>query len=193
MIVTEDVVIIQETPAAGDRNLVQRCIEGNQDAWKELVARYQRLIFSIALRICRDSEVSADIMQQVCLELYQRLDEVRNLASLPGWVATVTRRKSYDYLRSLKPTEPLLDDEGPAAEGDVFCDIERQHTLERSHVVVARTQSPSHRNDVHVRRRPFLRRDCRRTRNSGRKHWSHPHSFSEETEKAAELTPCRSM
>ena len=132
MIVTEDVVIIQETPAAGDRNLVQRCIEGNQDAWKELVARYQRLIFSIALRICRDSEVSADIMQQVCLELYQRLDEVRNLASLPGWVATVTRRKSYDYLRSLKPTEPLLDDEGPAAEGDVFCDIERQHTLERA-------------------------------------------------------------
>ncbi len=91
MIVTEDAVIIQETPAAGDRNLVQRCIEGNQDAWKELVARYQRLIFSIALRICRDSEVSADIMQQVCLELYQRLDEVRNLPSLPGWVATVTR------------------------------------------------------------------------------------------------------
>ena len=134
MIAAEDVVIIRETPAAaGDRNLVQRCIEGDQDAWKQLVARYQRLIFSIALRICRDSEVSADILQQVCLELYQRLDEVRNLASLPGWVATVARRKSYDYLRSLKPTEPLLDDEGgPVDSDDAFCNIERQHTLERA-------------------------------------------------------------
>jgi RNA polymerase sigma factor (sigma-70 family) len=131
MIAAEDVVIIRETPS-GDRNLVQRCIEGDQDAWKQLVARYHRLIYSIALRICRDSEVSADILQQVCLELYQRLDEVRNVASLPGWVATVTRRKSYDYLRSLKPTEPLVDDEGPATQDEVLCNIERQHTLERA-------------------------------------------------------------
>ena len=131
MIAAEDVVIIRETPS-GDRNLVQRCIEGDQDAWKQLVARYHRLIYSIALRICRDSEVSADILQQVCLELYQRLDEVRNVASLPGWVATVTRRKSYDHLRSLKPTEPLVDEEGPATQDEVLCNIDRQHTLERA-------------------------------------------------------------
>src|SRR5678815_2077062 len=115
MIAAEDLLIVRDTPASGDRNLVQRCIEGDQQAWKQLVARYQRLIYSIAWRICRDSEAGADILQQVCLELYQRLDEVRNVASLPAWVATVTRRKSYDHLRSLKPTEPLLDeDEGPA-------------------------------------------------------------------------------
>ena len=108
MIAAEDVVIIRETPAAaGDRNLVQRCIEGDQDAWKQLVARYQRLIFSIALRICRDSEVSADILQQVCLELYQRLDEVRNLASLPGWVGSL-RGRGRTLSRGCEPIELRL-------------------------------------------------------------------------------------
>jgi len=132
MIAAEDLLIVRDTPASGDRNLVQRCIEGDQQAWKQLVARYQRLIYSIAWRICRDSEAGADILQQVCLELYQRLDEVRNVASLPAWVATVTRRKSYDHLRALKPTEPLADFDGPPDEDDILGNIERQHTLERA-------------------------------------------------------------
>jgi len=95
------------------------------------VRRYERLIYSIALRICRDSETAADVLQQVCLELYQRLDEVRNTATLPSWIATVTRRKSCDYWRSCQPAEPLLDD-GSADSEDIFANIERQHTLERA-------------------------------------------------------------
>src|SRR5438874_7739236 len=126
MIVAEDILLLRETtsPPAADRNLVQQCIEGDQDAWKQLVKRYERLIYSIALRICRDNDAAADILQQVCLELYQRLDEVRNVASLPGWVGTVSRRKSFDYLRALRPTEPLMED-GPLDSEDPFGNIER--------------------------------------------------------------------
>ena len=88
--------LVRETADAADVNLIQRCIQGDQQSWKQLVARYERLIYSIALRICRDSEAASDILQQVCLELYQRLDEVRNASSLPAWVATVARRRAYD-------------------------------------------------------------------------------------------------
>ncbi len=127
----EDLLLVHETCDSGDRDLIRRCIEGDQEAWKQLVRRYERLIYSIALRICRDSETAADVLQQVCLELYQRLDEVRNTATLPSWIATVTRRKSCDYWRSYQPAEPMLDD-GPADSEDIFANIERQHTLERA-------------------------------------------------------------
>ena len=127
----EHLLLIRETCDSGDRDLIRRCIEGDQEAWKALVRRYERLIYSIALRICRDSETAADVLQQVCLELYQRLDEVRNTATLPSWIATVTRRKSCDYWRSCQPAEPLLDD-GSADSEDIFANIERQHTLERA-------------------------------------------------------------
>src|SRR5262249_54820565 len=96
-----------------------------------LVTRYQRLIYSIALRICRDSDAAADILQQVCLEMYQRLDEVRNIASLPSWIATVTRRKSFDYMKALKPVVSL-EEEVQVDSSDIFGSIERQHALERA-------------------------------------------------------------
>ena len=131
MMTPEHLLLIRETCDSGDRDLIRRCIEGDQEAWKALVRRYERLIYSIALRICRDSETAADVLQQVCLELYQRLDEVRNIATLPSWIATVTRRKSCDYWRSCEPAEPLLDD-GSADSEDIFANIERQHTLERA-------------------------------------------------------------
>ena len=131
MMTPEDLLLICETSDSADRDLIRRCIEGDQEAWKQLVRRYQRLIYSIALQICRDSETAADVLQQVCLELYQRLDEVRNTTTLPSWIATVTRRKSCDYWRSCQPAEPLLDD-GPADSEDIFANIELQHTLERA-------------------------------------------------------------
>jgi len=66
---SEHLLPIRETCDSGDRDLIRRCIEGDQEAWKQLVRRYERLIYSIALRICRDSETAADVLQQVCLEL----------------------------------------------------------------------------------------------------------------------------
>jgi RNA polymerase sigma factor (sigma-70 family) len=119
--------------SGSDAELVVRCIRGDQRAWEQLVTQYQRLIYSIALAIGRDEEVAADILQQVCLELYQRLDEVRNVESLASWVATVTRRKTYTYLRSKRPTEPFMEDEeNHAVCPDALANIERQHTLERA-------------------------------------------------------------
>jgi RNA polymerase sigma factor (sigma-70 family) len=130
MIAAEDIALITGIRASDDGDLVKRCIEGDQEAWKELVIDYEGLIFSIALRICRDSEAAADILQQVCLELYQRLHEVRNAANLPGWIVTMTRRKSCDYWKARVPTE-VLDDSSVDSE-DIFAGIERQHTLERA-------------------------------------------------------------
>ena len=120
-------------PARSDAELVVRCIRGDQHAWEQLVTQYERLIYSIAMAICRDAEVASDILQQVCLELYQRLDEVRNVESLAAWVATVTRRKAYTHLRSTRLTEPFADDDDDCAVSpDLITNIERQHTLERA-------------------------------------------------------------
>ena len=114
-----------------DAKLVRLCISGDQDAWKQLVARYERLIFSVSIKICRDAEIATDILQQVFMELYQRLPEVKNASSLAAWVATVSRRKTCDHLRTSRPTEPLVED-SVFGGADVFAQIEREHTLERA-------------------------------------------------------------
>jgi len=131
MMVAEDIRLLRETRDATDRRLIHRCIEGDQEAWKELVIRYEGLIFTIAMKICGDEESSADILQQVCLELCQRLDEVRYVASLPSWITSVTQRKSLQYKKSQPSTETLWEN-GAIESQDVFARIERQHTLARA-------------------------------------------------------------
>jgi RNA polymerase sigma factor (sigma-70 family) len=115
-----------------DAQLIDGCVRGEQQAWEQLVVRYQRLIYSVALTLCREPEVAADVFQQVCLELYQRLDEIRKTDSLRPWLVTVARRKAFSYLRSLKPTEPLTGDEQFVEPADRIARIERQHMIEQA-------------------------------------------------------------
>src|SRR3989442_13048642 len=98
---------------SADNELIERCIKGDQAAWKALVTRYQRLIYSVAHLLCPAEEEASDIFQQVWLELYQQLGELRSVEALPAWLITVTRRRTYALLRARPGSKPL-DEEMPA-------------------------------------------------------------------------------
>ena len=83
-----------------DNDLIERCLKGDQAAWKNLVTRYQRLVYSIAHVFSSNPEDVSDVFQQVWLELYQQLADLRNVDALPAWLMTVTRRRSYAALHS---------------------------------------------------------------------------------------------
>jgi RNA polymerase sigma factor (sigma-70 family) len=87
--------------------LVQACLKGDQEAWAELIHNYQRLIYSVARAVCPEPQDAADIFQQVCLELYNRLPDVRDVQSLPSWLITVTRRTGIAMLRKRLNSEDL--------------------------------------------------------------------------------------
>jgi len=112
-----------------DSQLIERCLKGDQAAWTDLVSRYQRLVYSVAHTLCPPGEEVSDIFQQVWLELYQHLGELRNVEALPAWLITVTRRQMFALMRSKRNTEPLDADIEERAEE--IRQIEREHTIER--------------------------------------------------------------
>jgi len=114
----------------GDNVLIERCIKGDQAAWKELVRRYQRLVYSIAHAASPHRDDISDIFQQVWFELYQHLEDLRNVGALPAWLMTVTRRCAYAFIRSRRGSEPL-DDQMPDL-SDSLSQIENEHTVERA-------------------------------------------------------------
>ena len=117
---------------ATDAELIKRCIGGDEEAWEVLVLRYNRLIFSVSLTICHDRDVAADMMQQVYLEMYQKLGDLRDTDKLPGWLSTIARRKTYNHLRSAGVLEELTEDERSVEASDELLKMERQHLLERA-------------------------------------------------------------
>src|SRR4029079_12218800 len=87
---------------SSDHEIIQACLRQEQDGWKELIGRYQRLIYSVARSLCPQPEDTADIFQNVCIELHKNLHRLRNEQSLSAWLITVTRRRALAIRRSRK-------------------------------------------------------------------------------------------
>ena len=115
---------------APNSELIENCLKGDEDAWAELISRYQRLIYSVAHTLSRSPEDAADVFQQVCVELYQRLPELRDAEALPAWLITVTRRQAGALLKSHENSIPLTD-EHPHKEDHIGA-IENEYAVERA-------------------------------------------------------------
>ncbi len=113
-----------------ETELIERCLRGDQIAWQALVIRYERLVYSVALTFCQETDDASDVFQQVWMELYQRLADLRRLEALPAWLITVTRRHASKMIRSRAASEPL-DEDLPDVKQQLS-HIEREHTLERA-------------------------------------------------------------
>jgi RNA polymerase sigma factor (sigma-70 family) len=81
-----------------DRDLIRRCREGNAGAWHQLLNKYERLVYSIALRYGLSRDDAADIAQITFTILIQSLDSLAEDSRLGPWLATVARRHTWRLL-----------------------------------------------------------------------------------------------
>ena len=81
-------------------DLVTRARNGDKQAWDGLVERYAPLIWSICRRHGLGRADTEDVGQAVWLHLVEHLDNLRDPAALPGWLATTTRRECCRVLRA---------------------------------------------------------------------------------------------
>ena len=87
--------------AATDAELVQRCRAGDDDAWRELVDRFSRYVYAIAVQGFRLAQQDAeDVFQEVFTRVYERLGSLRDDEAVRPWIAQLTRRVCIDRLRS---------------------------------------------------------------------------------------------
>lgn len=87
-------------PSISDAELVRRCREGDQGAWKALVERYASLVHGILRGAFRlESHDAEDAFQEVFTRLYVQLGSIRDEQAVRGWIAQVTRNVALDWLR----------------------------------------------------------------------------------------------
>lgn len=78
-----------------DSELLDACRAGESDAWEVLVARYERLIFSVASRNGLSREDAADVTQSTFLVLLESIRRRELVTNLPSWLMTVARRDAW--------------------------------------------------------------------------------------------------
>ena len=128
-------------PARDDRgtaDLVAR--GGDKHAWDALIERYASLIWSICRQYRLGRTDADDVGQNVWLHLVGHLDQIREPAALPGWLATTTRRECARLVRAahgphaaLYPldAENMADEQAGAVDQDVLA-AERHAALRQA-------------------------------------------------------------
>ncbi len=96
--------------AAVDATLINRVLGGDQSAMAEIFDRYASLVYSVSLRILKDSGQAEDVLQEILLQVWRNPAKFANgRGSLPAWLAVVARNRSIDLLRKRRPAEPVND------------------------------------------------------------------------------------
>ena len=90
-----------------DAKLVARCREGDDNAWRELVERFSRYVYAIAVQAYRLPPSDAeDVFQEVFARAYENLHKLRDDNAIRPWLAQLTRRLCLDSIRASSRVQP---------------------------------------------------------------------------------------
>jgi len=98
-----------------ERDLIQRCLAGNQDACTVLVDAYARMVGTIIWRATGDHDAVEDLAQETFLRVFRGLPYFEARAKLSTWICTVAHRVAVDHLRQAgrRRERQLLPDDEP--------------------------------------------------------------------------------
>src|ERR1700758_1889341 len=86
-----------EGVAWNDTLLVKECLAGSEEAWTLLIQKYKALIYSVPVKFGLPQQEAAEVFQATCVELLQRLPELRKPRALPKWLTLVAHHQCYRW------------------------------------------------------------------------------------------------
>ena len=103
--------------------IVQQVLEGDTNAFEELVLEYEKKVYNVALRILGNSEDAADMTQEAFIKAYNSLSGFRGDSKFSVWLTRIVSNLCLDFLRSRnrRPTVSLSmeDDDGDDVQLDI--------------------------------------------------------------------------
>jgi RNA polymerase sigma factor (sigma-70 family) len=108
---------MQEADLLSDEQLVGLTLEGDRDAFGQIVARYQSPICALAYSACGSVTRSEDLAQEVFVAAWRKLRELKNPAKLKSWlyaiarhlISTTFRQQARNPLAAADPLDEVLD------------------------------------------------------------------------------------
>jgi RNA polymerase sigma-70 factor, ECF subfamily len=106
--------IPKDLSTATDQEVVAWALDGHERAYRELLNRYQRPVFSLVYRMVRDRERAEDLAQETFVKVLNALDTYRPQYKFSSWIFKIANNAAIDHLRK-KEIETLSLDGAPDA------------------------------------------------------------------------------
>jgi len=109
-----------------DAQLVARALTGSQEAFRELVLRFERPVYSLIVRMVQDPGTAEDLAQETFVKAYRSLRTYDGARKLSSWLFKIAHNTTIDHLRRHVPDTVSLeapqDDEGRGGLAAVLSD-----------------------------------------------------------------------
>jgi RNA polymerase sigma-70 factor (ECF subfamily) len=92
-----------------DADVAALAKEGREPAFRELVRRYERPVFSLIFRMVRDREMAEDLAQDTFIKVLNNIDRYRSEFKLSSWLFKIANNVTIDYLRKRQLATVSLD------------------------------------------------------------------------------------
>src|SRR5436190_13454972 len=101
-----------------DNEIISKVLKGEQNAYAELVNRYQAYVFTLTLRMIKSREDAEEVAQDVFVKAYRSLADFRGESKFSTWLYTISTTSSITFLRKNKLDVQSLDNEKVFAHAD---------------------------------------------------------------------------
>lgn len=115
------------TAAPTDAELLAAHVDGDPNAFNELIRRHRDRMWAVALRTMREPEEAADALQDACVSAFRAAERFRGQSQVTTWLHRIVVNACLDRIRrrQARPTVPLPEhDAGEPSTG-------RDHMAER--------------------------------------------------------------
>lgn len=92
-------MLVNQPAEVADERLIAQTLEGDHDAFAELVARHQRRVHRTALAILRDENEAETVTHETFVQAYLKLSTFEQRACFETWLTRIVINRSRDVLR----------------------------------------------------------------------------------------------
>ncbi len=114
-----------------DQEVVAQARAGRERAYRELIGRYERPVFSIIYRLVRDRELAEDLAQDTFIKVLNALDRYDPKLKFSSWIFKIAHNTAIDRLRKREVATLSLDGSPNARTAD---------DIEATRITVASTE-----------------------------------------------------
>ena len=109
---------VQAAPGPSDLEVIREVQEGNREAFRELIERYQDRVYTLLIRILKNPETARDIAQETFLKAYLNLQQYREEFKFSNWLLKIAQNLAFSHLRHVGVNRERLTldgEDGPGA------------------------------------------------------------------------------
>ena len=101
-----------------DRELVVLACDGRESAYREILTRYERPVFSLIYRMVRDRTLAEDLAQEAFVKAFHAIDRYDPRYKFSSWIFKIANNLTIDHLRKRKLDTVSIDGSPHATSAD---------------------------------------------------------------------------